>query len=97
MVGEFLVGAAAGLGVALLSSAAFAAIHPLGNLDPPNSSAFSEPLDTGPILSVGTFTLTKIGTTDASSTTIAVTHASERLHPGHALSLHGRAVFWDAD
>jgi hypothetical protein len=77
MVGKFLVGAAAGLGVALLSSAAFAAIHPLGNLDPPSSSAFDEPLDIGPILSVGTFTLTKTGVTDASSTTIAVTHASD--------------------
>ena len=46
------------LGASLLSTAAFATVTPLGNLDPPNAGAFGDINPTGPVTDAGTFDLT---------------------------------------
>ncbi len=55
-----------------LSTAAFAKVTPLGNLDPPGASSFDSIDPSGPIDDAGTFTLTKSGVDTAISATIAV-------------------------
>ena len=56
----------------LLSTAAFANVTPLGNLDPPQASSFDSIDPSGPITDAGTFFLTKSGVDTALSATIAV-------------------------
>jgi PEP-CTERM motif len=55
-----------------LSTAAFAKVTPLGNLDPPGASSFDSIDPSGPIADAGTFDLTKSGVDAAISATIAV-------------------------
>ena len=54
----------------LLSTAAFANVTPLGNLDPPQASSFNSIDPSGPITDAGTFFLTKSGVDTALSATI---------------------------
>ena len=56
----------------LLSTAAFANVTNLGNLDPPSASSFDAIDPNGPIADAGTFFLTKSGVETALSATIAV-------------------------
>jgi PEP-CTERM motif-containing protein len=60
------------LGASLLSTAAFASVTPLGNLDPPNASSFDSIDMTGPIMDAGTFDLTLSNVETSISATIAV-------------------------
>src|SRR5271154_790620 len=62
------------LGASLLSTAAFANVTPLGNLDPENAGSFDNDDAAGPITDAGTFTLTT-GADVAVSATIAVNRA----------------------
>jgi PEP-CTERM motif len=59
------------LGASLLSTAAFATVTPLGNLDPANAGAFGDINPRGPVLDAGTFDLT-VSADTALSATIAV-------------------------
>jgi hypothetical protein len=59
----------------LLSTAAFANVTPLGNLDPPTASSFDSIDPKGAIADAGTFELTKSGVETALSATIAVFRA----------------------
>ena len=56
----------------LLSTAAFANVTALGNLDPPQASSFDAINTTGAVADAGTFDLTKSGVDTAISATIAV-------------------------
>ncbi len=56
--------------VTLLSSTAFAAVHPLGNIDPVNAGSYNETDATGAVDVEGTFSLT-VGANTALSATIA--------------------------
>ena len=60
------------LGASFLSTAAFANVTPLGNLDPPQASDFGAINTTGAVTDAGTFFLTKSGVETALSATIAV-------------------------
>ena len=64
------LGVAAFSAATLLSSAAFAAVHPLGNIDPVNAGSYNETDSTGAIDVEGTFSLTT-GANTAVSATIA--------------------------
>jgi hypothetical protein len=57
--------------IAFVSTAALAAVHPLGNLDPDNAGSYNETDPTGGIDAEGTFTLTT-NALAALSATIAV-------------------------
>jgi hypothetical protein len=71
MACKFLVAGVLGTSL-LLSTAAFATVTPLGNLDPPNAGAFDAINSTGPVMDAGTFTLTASDVETAVSATIAV-------------------------
>jgi hypothetical protein len=85
---KFLV--AGVLGASLLSTSAFAAVTPLGNLDPPNAGSFDAVNSTGTIEDAGTFTLTT-GAEAAVSATIAVFRAGA-FTPG-TLALYSGSPF----
>jgi hypothetical protein len=59
------------IGISFLSTAAFATVTPLGNLDPDNAAAFGDINPTGPVTDAGTFDLT-VSANTALSATIAV-------------------------
>jgi hypothetical protein len=69
---KIVVPALAAAVACFLSTAAFAKVTPLGNLDPPGASSFDSIDPTGPISDAGTFSLTKSGVATALSATIAV-------------------------
>jgi len=69
---KIVVPALAAAVAGLLSTAAFASVTPLGNLDPPTASSFDSIDPTGPIADAGTFVLTKSGVETSLSATIAV-------------------------
>jgi hypothetical protein len=74
MAGKLLI--AGVFGASLLSTAAFATVTPLGNLDPESAGAFGDINPTGPVTDAGTFDLTVSALTSVSAT-IAVTSSSE--------------------
>ena len=68
--------AAVALGASLLSTAAFASVTPLGNLNPPNAGVYGEVVTAGnPFPVEATFELTKVADTSLSAT-IVVNHES---------------------
>jgi hypothetical protein len=69
---KIVVPALAAAVACFLSTAAFAKITALGNLDPPGASSFDSIDPSGPIDDAGTFDLTKSGVDTAVSATIAV-------------------------
>jgi hypothetical protein len=81
---------AGALAASLVSTAAFATVTPLGNLDPDNAGAFGDINPTGPVTDAGTFNLTVFADT-AVSATIAVNNRLS-FTPG-ALSLFEGSPF----
>jgi hypothetical protein len=79
---------------AFLSTAAFAAVHPLGNLDPDNAGSFNETDPTGVINAKGTFSLTMEAKT-ALSATIAVNRAAMYI-PGALELFQGATLIFSA-
>ncbi len=81
LTSRFLASATAvALGASLLSTAAFAGVTPLGNLDPPNAGSYKETDPTGAISVEGTFDLS-VNAITALSATIA-TSSSSSYTPG---------------
>jgi hypothetical protein len=85
------------LGASLLSTAAFAQVTPLGNLDPPSAGSYSANVagPAGAVDVAGTFELTKTAVVTALSATIAVTSSSEYT-PGVLELLEGATVIESA-
>jgi hypothetical protein len=81
---------AVAFGASLLSTAAFAQITPLGDLDPDSAGSYNETVSTGPVDVEGTFDLTKEAIT-ALSATIAV-NAGSNYTPGVLELLKGATV-----
>jgi hypothetical protein len=81
LTSRFLASATAvALGASLLSTAAFAGVTPLGNLDPPSAGSYNETVPTGGFTVEGTFDLS-VGALAALSATIA-TSSSSSYTPG---------------
>jgi hypothetical protein len=80
------------LGASLLSTAAFAQVTALGNLDPPDAGVYNEVVASGPLSVEGTFELTKVADTSLSAT-VSVTRES-MYTPGY-LDLYEGATLED--